>query len=196
MTIQGCMGVARQISAKSEVPLILMGYYNPVLAFGIARFCQVAAASGVSGLIIPDLPSEEAQPLSEAAQQAGLALSFLIPPTTPDERIASIIKQVESSAGSFIYCVSLSGVTGARDTLPPHLSRFVAKVYGYMKERRLPLVMGFGLSRPEHIAEVTSFADGAAVGSALVRLIDAHEEHEQVGAVREYVRGLKGATAH
>lgn len=196
MTIQGCMEVAHQVSTKSAAPLILMGHYNPVLAYGIERFCQTAAASGVCGLIIPDLPLEEALPLAQTAQQAGLALIFLIPPTTPDERITSTTRQAASNPGSFIYCVSVSGVTGARDTLPPHLRSFVARIYDYMKDHPLPLVVGFGLSRPEHIAEVTSFADGAAVGSALVRLIDEHEEGKQARAVREYVQALKEATAH
>src|SRR6266404_5554562 len=83
MTINGCLEIARQISARSDTPLVLMGYYNPILAYGIERFCQMAAASGVCGLIIPDLPSEEAIPLQQAAQQHGLSVIFLLPPATP-----------------------------------------------------------------------------------------------------------------
>src|SRR6266571_1830082 len=94
MTINGCMQVAQQVAAKSDVPLLFMGHYNPVMAYGIERFCQVAAASGVCGLIIPDLPPEEALPLQQAAQQNGLVLIFLVPPTTPGERIAQIIQVV------------------------------------------------------------------------------------------------------
>lgn len=188
MTINGCMEIARQISEKSDVPLLLMGYYNPVLAYGIARFCQTAAVSGVSGLIIPDLPPEEAQPLQHAAQQHGLSLVFLIPPTTPDERIALIAEITANGPGGFVYCVSLSGVTGARTALPPHLRSFIQRVHGYTKD--LPLAVGFGLSTPEHIAEVTSFADGAVVGSALVNLIDRNEEGDQVEAVKKYIRSL------
>ena len=191
MTIKGCMEVARQISAKCDTPLIFMGYYNPILAYGIERFCQAAAANGICGLIIPDLPPEEAAPLQDAAQKQGLSLIFLIPPTASDERIAQIIATATSGASSFVYCVSLSGVTGARTSLPPHLRSFVARVYGYMKDATLPVAVGFGLSTPEHIAEVTSFADGAVVGSALVKLIDEHEEREQVGAVRSYIESLR-----
>src|SRR5437868_3268176 len=121
MTIGGCMEIARQVAAQSVVPLLLMGYYNPVLAYGIERFCQTAADCGVCGLIIPDLPPEEAGPLQEAAQRHGLALVFLIPPTTSNERIAQIVKSTANSPGSFIYCVSLSGVTGARTELPTSL---------------------------------------------------------------------------
>jgi tryptophan synthase alpha chain len=192
MTISGCMEIAGQVSAKCDTPLILMGYYNPVLAYGIERFCETAAASGVCGLIIPDLPPEEAAPLQDAAQKHGLSLIFLIPPTASDERIAQIIRTATGGVSSFIYCVSLSGVTGARTTLPPHLRDFVTRIYGYMKDNPLPVAVGFGLSTPEHIAEVTSFADGAAVGSALVKLIDEHKEGEQVGAVRSYIESLRG----
>ena len=191
MTINGCMEVARQVSARSDVPLILMGYYNPVLAFGIERFCQAAAANGVCGLIIPDLPSEEAGPLQQAAQKLGIAITFLVPPTSPGERIAQIVKIAATSPGSFIYCVSLSGVTGARTELPPHLCSFIARVYDYTKVFELPVVVGFGLSTPAHIAEVTSYTDGAVVGSALVRLIDQYAQEEQVEAVKSYILSLR-----
>ncbi len=191
MTINGCMEVARQVSARSAVPLILMGYYNPALAFGIERFCQAAAANGVCGLIIPDLPPEEAGPLQQAAQKHGIAITFLVPPTAPGERIAQIAKIAASGSGSFIYCVSLSGVTGARTELPPHLRSFIARVYGYTTEFKLPVVVGFGLSTPAHIAEVTSYADGAVVGSALVRLIDQYAQEEQVEAVKSYILSLR-----
>lgn len=193
MTIHGCLEIAHQISARCDAPLIFMGYYNPILAFGIERFCAAAADGGICGLIIPDLPPEEASRLQNAAQQYGLSLIFLIPPTASDERIAQIIARA-TSASSFIYCVSLSGVTGARATLPPHLRSFVARIYGYMKDNPLPIVVGFGLSTPEHITEVFSFADGAVVGSAFVKLIDEHEESEQGRAVRCYTESLRGTS--
>lgn len=193
MNMRGCMEVARQVSSQSSIPLILMGYYNPLLAYGLERFCQDAAASGVCGLIIPDLPPEEATQLQRAALQAGLTLIFLIPPTTPDERIAAIAKRAATIPGSFIYCVSLSGVTGARGELPAHLPAFLSRVLGYTKEHGVPIVVGFGLSKPEHIATVVKLADGAAVGSALVKLLDDHVESEQVEAVRRYIGALSAA---
>lgn len=191
MTIPGCMEVARQVSARSDAPLILMGYYNPVLAYGIERFCETAAASGVCGLIIPDLPVEEAAPLQQAAQRNGLSLIYLLPPTSPDERIATIAQMAAAQTGSFIYCVSLSGVTGERAQLPPHLRDFIQRVYGYTKEHNLPLAVGFGLSTPAHIAEVSSYADGAVVGSALVRLIEENPPEKQVEAVKTYIASLR-----
>ncbi|GAC1693507.1 MAG: tryptophan synthase subunit alpha [Ktedonobacteraceae bacterium] len=189
MSIRGCMEIAQQISAKSAVPLLLMGYYNPVMAYGLARFCVDAKASGVNGLIIPDLPMEEAEPLLEEVKKNGLALIFLIPPTTPDERIAKVAELTASETGGFVYCVSLSGVTGSRTSLPPHLRSFIKRVKGYTKD--LPVAIGFGLSTPEHIAEVTSYADSAVVGSALVHLIDRHTDGTQAEAVRHYIQSLR-----
>jgi len=193
MTINGCMEIARQISTRSTIPLILMGYYNPVLAYGIERFCQTAAATGVCGLIIPDLPPDEATPLLDAAQKEGLSLNFLVPPTTPGERIERIVEISATGPGNFIYCVALSGVTGARATIPPHLRNFIQRVHGYTKDYHLPLVVGFGLSTPEHIAEVTSYADGAVVGSAIVKLIEEHKGSEQIEAVKRYIQSLRQA---
>lgn len=194
MSVRGCIEVARQVAQHTHVPLILMGYYNPLLAYGIERFCQDAAASGVCGLIIPDLPVEEAEPLQHTAVQAGLALIFLIPPTTPRERMAQIAKQAASIPGSFIYCVSISGVTGARDELPEHLPVFLSRVREHTKAYELPIAVGFGLSKPEHIAAVVELAEGAIIASALVKLLDEHEEHEQVEVIRDYIRTLHEAT--
>lgn len=192
MTIQGCLDIAGEVAEQSDVPLILMGYYNPLLAFGLERFCQCAAAKGVCGLIIPDLPPEEAEPLQRAARRYGVAMIFLVPPTTPDERIAQIVAVASVEPGGFLYCVSLSGVTGAREELPPYLHDFITRVSDYTKRYGLPIAVGFGLSTAAHIAEVTSYADGAVVGSALVRLIDQHTEDEQAEAVKRYMRELRG----
>lgn len=190
MTINGCMEVARQVAAQADVPLILMGYYNPLLAYGLKRFCKTARASGICGLIIPDLPPEEAIPLREAAIQEGITLIFLIPPTAPDERIAQVVELTASGPGGFIYCVSLSGVTGSRAELPSHLRSFIERVRNYTKDKAIPLAVGFGLSTSQHIASITSYAEGAVVGSALVNLIDRYEEDEQVEAVRQYIQSL------
>jgi tryptophan synthase alpha chain len=191
MNIRGCMHIARQIADQCETPLILMGYYNPILAYGINRFCNDAHDAGVSGLIVPDLPPEEAQLLQDAATQYGLTLIFLVPPTTPDERIAMIAKLSTKGHKGFVYCVSLSGVTGARNDLPPHLHSFIERVRSFTKDKELPLAVGFGLNTPAHIAHVSRYAEGAVVGSALVNLLDQHAASEQVEAVERYIRSLK-----
>ncbi len=189
MNIKGCMEIARQVSARTSVALILMGYYNPVMAYGLERFCADARANGVSGLIIPDLPPEEAGPLQQIAQANGLTLIFLLPPTTTDKRIQQVVDLTLSEGNGFIYCVSLSGVTGSRDELPAHLHSFIERIHGYTNGR-IPLAVGFGLSTPAHIAEVTSYAEGAVVGSALIHLIDKHSPQEQVTAIRQYIQSL------
>jgi tryptophan synthase alpha chain len=193
MTINGCLEIAFEISSMSEVPLILMGYYNPILVYGLETFCQRAVTSGVCGLIIPDLPPEEAEPLQHAAQKHGLSLIFLIPPTTPDDRITQIAKVASSGYGSFLYCVALNGVTGARATLPEDLQVFIQRVKDYTKDFDLPLAVGFGISTPEHVTELIAYADGVVVGSALVKLIDQHVEGEQIEAVKHYLLSLHKA---
>ena len=193
ITIHSCFEIAFEISARSEVPLILMGYYNPILFYGLEPFCQRAVASGVCGMIIPDLPPEEAEPLQRAAQKQGLSLIFLIPPTTPDERITHIAKMASSGYGSFLYCVALNGVTGARATLPTDIRAFIQRVNDYTKEYPLPVAVGFGISKPEHVSELITFADGVVVGSAVVKLIDEHIEGEQIEAVKRYIFSLHKA---
>jgi tryptophan synthase alpha chain len=191
MTIQGCMDIAKQVTAKSEVTLLLMGYYNPVLAYGLERFCTTASANGVSGLIIPDLPVEEADPLQEVAYRHGLALIYLVPPTAPNERIVAAAQRTAAGPGGFIYCVSLSGVTGSRIELPVHLQDFIARIRSATQEQKLPLAVGFGLSTPAHIATVTSYAEGAVIGSALVKLIDQHKDDKPAEAVKKYIQSLR-----
>jgi tryptophan synthase alpha chain len=193
MTINGCFGIALEISTRCNAPLVLMGYYNPILVYGLETFCQRAAASGVCGLIIPDLPLEEAKPLHHVAQKYGLSLIFLIPPTAHNERITQIAKMASSGYGSFLYCVALNGVTGARATLPTDLKAFIQRVKDYMKEYRLPVAVGFGISTPEHVNELIIFAEGVVVGSAVVKLIDEHIEEEQVEAVKRYILSLHQA---
>ncbi|GCE16835.1 tryptophan synthase subunit alpha [Dictyobacter kobayashii] len=191
MSIRGCMEIAKQVAAKSDAALLLMGYYNPVLSYGLERFCATARANGISGLIIPDLPAEEADPLQEVAYRHGLALIFLVPPTAPDERITMAARRTAAGPGGFIYCVSLSGVTGSRQQLPPQLQNFIARIRAATREQQLPLAVGFGLSTPEHIATVTSYAEGAVVGSALVKLIDQHKDGNPAEAVKTYIQSLR-----
>jgi tryptophan synthase alpha chain len=194
-TVRSCFEIAFEISARSDVPIVVMGYYNPILVYGLETFCQKAVASGVCGLIIPDLPPEEAEPLQCAAQKHGLSLIFLIPPTTPDERITHIAKTASSGYGSFLYCVALNGVTGARATLPTDLKAFIQRVNDYTKEYHLPIAVGFGISKPEHVSELIAFAEGVVVGSAVVKLIDEnkHAEEKQIESVKSYIFSLHKA---
>lgn len=192
MTLRKAVALAGRVSARIATPLVMMGYYNPIFSYGIARFCADAAAAGVAGLIVPDLPPEESATLQQAAAEHGGELVFLVTPTSTDERIAQVAAAAGQTGGGFIYCVSLSGVTGARDHLPEGLAAFIARV---RSQTSLPLAVGFGVSRPEHVAEIARIADGAVVASALLNTLDAAQPDERVGAAVAYLRTLQGAAA-
>lgn len=168
-----------------RAPLVMMGYYNPFLQYGVERLCADAAQSGIDGLIIPDLPPEEAHEAAHACRESGLDLIYLVAPTTPEERIAQIAK----TASGFIYCVALTGVTGARRELWPGLPDFLGRV---RQHTDLPLVVGFGISTPEHIRQVSAYADGAIVASALVNTLDTLAPEQQVEGAAAFVQELRG----
>lgn len=176
---------ARAIRQQTAAPLIFMGYYNPVISYGVERYVQEAAQAGIDGLIIPDLSPEEAGEVLTACRKAGLDYIFLLAPTSTEERI----KQVAEMASGFIYCVSVVGVTGARSSLPDYLPAFIARIRKYTD---LPLVVGFGISQPEHVEAVGQFADGVVVASALINVIEKTSPAHQVAAAADYVRYLKG----
>nr|PZN38934.1 MAG: tryptophan synthase subunit alpha [Bacillota bacterium] len=188
MTPAGVLGLAARLRAGSPaVPLALMTYVNPVLRIGYRRFCAQAAAAGVDGLIVPDLPHEEAGELREAARAEGLDLIPLVAPTTPPERVAAIVRE----AGGFVYCVSLTGVTGPRETLPEGFIPLVAEV---RRHTELPVAVGFGIATPAQAARVARVADGVIVGSALVRLCGEGLPPERlVEEAAALVRALKAA---
>jgi tryptophan synthase alpha chain len=167
-------------------PVVLMSYLNPVLAYGVERFCQEAARAGADGLIVPDLPPEEAEPVESACRAAGLHYIFLLAPTSTPERIETVARR----AAGFIYGVALVGVTGARQTLDPALVPFLARVRAVCPQ---PLVVGFGISRPEQVQALRGHADGVIVASVLADLIEERDAGAPV-AVREYVQRLKAAT--
>ncbi|WIG60323.1 MAG: Tryptophan synthase alpha chain [Ktedonobacterales bacterium] len=190
MTLTGALALAGRVSAQVATPLVLMTYYNPIFSYGIERFCEDASAAGVAGLIVPDLPPEEAAPLATAAEQRGIALNFLVTPTSPDERVEQVAR-VAKGSGGFVYCVSLSGVTGARAQLPEHLAAFVARVRA---RTDLPLAVGFGVARAEHVAEIGRIADGAVVASALLNAVDAAPPEKRVATTVAFLRELQSST--
>ena len=190
MSLRRCLALAQRIHAQTPTPLVLMGYYNPILNHGLERFAADAAAAGVVGLIVPDLPPEEAEPLRSAAAAQGIELIFLVTPTSPDERIAQVAQAARKTGGGFVYCVSLSGVTGARDRLPDTLPAFIARVRAQIS---LPLAIGFSVSKPEHIAQIGAIADGAVVASALINAVDAADLNERVATAVSFLRGLQSS---
>jgi len=187
-TLADALALAGRITARVATPLVLMTYYNPVFSYGLARFCAAAAAARVAGLIVPDLPPEEADALQEAAAARGIELIFLVAPSSTEARVAAVARAAERTGGGFLYCVSLSGVTGARDRLPESLAAFVGRVRAHT---RLPLAVGFGVSRPEHVAEIGRIADGAVVASALLDAVDAAPPAERASVAAAFLRELR-----
>ena len=177
-----CLEIAAELRQKVNIPLIFMTYYNPVFNFGLEPFCQASAKAGIDGLIIPDLPPEEGAELEVSTQKYGLDLIYLLAPTSNEDRIELIAQR----SRGFIYLVSLTGVTGARDKLPADLERFVAKV----RERTtLPLCVGFGISTPGQAQRVARIADGVIVGSRIIQLLGEHHW----GELRDFMGGLRNA---
>lgn len=182
-TVETCLQTVAELRRRGiETPLILMGYYNPILQRGVAQFCADAAQAGADGLIVPDLPPEEADELRPACRAHDLDLIFLLAPTSDESRVRRVI---ELSTG-FIYLVSLTGVTGARDHLPADLEAFVQRT---RRLTDLPLAVGFGIGNPDEARRVGRVADGVIVGSAIVRR--AGESSEPVTTVRDFVQSLR-----
>jgi tryptophan synthase alpha chain len=181
-----CLQFAQRARSRHPgVPMIFMTYMNPLLQYGLERFSGDAAAAGVDGLILLDLPPEEAGPARAAMAAAGLDLIFLVAPTSSEARLQLICSQ----ASGFIYCVSVAGVTGAREALPPDLKDFIGRV---RRCTNLPLAVGFGLSRREHIEALHGIVDGAVVGSAILNVLGESPPEARTKAVREYVEVLSG----
>ena len=165
VTLPVCWDMAEQLRQKVTVPLVFMTYYNPVFSFGLEPFCQRCNQTGISGLIIPDLPPEEGETLEAITRKHQLDLIYLLAPTSSEERIATVAKR----SRGFIYLVSLTGVTGARQTLPVELESFIGRVRQQAKQ---PLCVGFGIANPEQAGRVARAADGIIIGSRLIQLIE------------------------
>ena len=176
MTVEKCVTAVSTLRASGiTIPFLLMGYINPLLAYGLARFVQDAAQAGANGLIIPDLPPDEAGELEELCAAHGLALVYLLSPNSSDERTEMVTRK---STG-FTYLVSVTGITGARTELPPALGSFIQRVRAVAQG---PLAVGFGISPPPQAQAVGALADGVIVGSALIKAVDAAENKTEAAA--------------
>lgn len=185
ISVAECLRLGLELRSRGvDQPILFMGYMNPILAFGVERFIERAKAAGVDGLIIPDLPSEEALELETLAQEHGLAYVHMLAPTSTEARI----KQAAARSKGFIYLVSLTGTTGARDSLPQDLETFIQRVRQYTST---PLALGFGISTPEHAHTVGTLVDGVIVGSAIIDA--AKDASEAVKATASLVGNLRQA---
>lgn len=182
VTVRSCLGAVRELRARGVTqPMLMMSYVNPLLAYGPEALVRDAKAAGADGLIVPDLPLEEAGLFAGICEREEMALVFFLAPTSNDARI----KLVSQHAKGFIYVVSLTGITGARSELPPGLAEFIGRVRA---QTDVPLVLGFGISTPEHARMMNDLVSGFIVGSALVRA-----GRQGTDAVRDLARSLREA---
>lgn len=186
VTVARCVEAVKNLRDSGvESPLVLMGYYNPFLHYGLDTFLDDAAAAGMDGLIVPDLPTEEAAQLSEMAARRDIHMIPLLAPTSSDERIRDACEW----AGGFIYCVNFIGVTGARSSSSLSTPALVERI---RRHTDLPILVGFGVSRREHIEEIATFADGAIVASALLDAVDSAPDDAKLDTARNFIHTLKG----
>lgn len=190
MTPARAIEMIARVRSQSDVPLVVMTYFNPVWQMGVERFAREASEAGVDGVIMTDMPPDEAEEWHLIAHRYGLDTIFLVAPTSTTERM----KRVAQMSSGFVYCVSRTGVTGAREDLPEEVPQML-QVMRQLTD--LPLCVGFGIARPEHVKAVCQIADGAVVGSAVVSLIAQEaEKGEQVvlSTVHRFAKELKEAT--
>lgn len=188
-TLGAVLALIQSIRGEVRAPIVIFSYANPLLRMGIGRFADRAAAAGVDGVLALDLPIEEAGEFRDVLTSANLDTIFLLSPTTTDARI----RRAAELGRGFLYGISRLGVTGARDRVASGAEALVRRIRAHTD---LPIALGFGISRPEHVAEVGAYADAAVVGSALVSLIaEASGSPHLIERVEAYVRDLKGAGA-
>lgn len=184
-TLKRILGLVEEIRHSSSIPLILMSYYNPILKYGLVEFARDAALAGVDGLIVPDLPPEEAGPLMQANDARGIDTVFLIAPTSPEARV-SLISRLSQG---YIYYVSLRGVTGARAELASDLVPMLAKIRCHTEK---PIAVGFGISTPAQARDVARYAEGVIVGSAIVDKVEKHMgKSDLVNQIGDFLAALK-----
>src|SRR5215469_9382093 len=185
-TLKGVLEIARQIRQRSQIPLLLFTYLNPVVRYGLHRLAKNAAEAGIDGCLLTDASVEEAHEYVGAMHQRGLDTVFMATPTSTERRL----KLVAQYSTGFVYLVSRTGVTGERDSLSGSVAPLVTAMRAITD---LPLAVGFGISRPEHVAQVAAQADAVVVGSAIVRVIEKHAGSPLLAPELEsFVRQLHG----
>jgi tryptophan synthase alpha chain len=182
VTLARVLELVATIRRRSELPLLLFSYLNPLVRFGLKRMADQARDSGADGVLVTDLPPEEAGEWLATARPAGLDTVFLASPTSPEARL----RRVAEASRGFVYAISRTGVTGERDSLSEDARPLVTRLKALTDE---PVAVGFGISKPEQVASVASVADGVVVGSALVRFLEQQPE----GDLGAQVRWLKSA---
>jgi tryptophan synthase alpha chain len=181
VTLKKVIALVAEIRRSTQIPVILMTYYNPVFKYGEERFVLEASAAGVDGIIVPDLPPDEAGNLIKYAKKSGLDTIFLLAPTSTEDRI----QKVASASTGFIYYVPITGITGSKLALDSSIEGHIARIRSVTAK---PVAVGFGISTPEEAAEISQFADGVIVGSAIVKRVE-----ESEGELKSYLMSLRNA---
>jgi len=185
ITLEGVLNLVTEVRKVSEIPIVLFGYFNPIFAYGVKKFAHDARRAGVDGVLVVDLPYEEAKELRMYTDPVGIDFISLIAPTTGKERLTKIAAE----ATGFLYYISITGITG---TAAPKIGNIKTEVSKIRKTTKLPIAVGFGISKPQQAKEISRFADGVVVGSAVVRLINENKNNpDLVKIVSGYVSGIK-----
>lgn len=185
-TLVKIFGLVKRLREKTDEPLLLMMYLNSIFRFGTERFFKLCAENGVDGVIVPDMPYEERDEVQDTADKYGVIPISMVAPTSHER-----IKMIASSAKGFLYCVSSTGVTGTRSKFTTDFGEFFGAIKKYAK---VPCAVGFGISSPEQAKKMSSYCDGAIVGSAIVKIVE-QERKNAVAPVAEFVKKLKASIA-
>ena len=186
-SLRATLSLVERVRVDLKAPVVIFSYANPIVRIGVSEFARRAAAAGVDGVLVLDLPVEEAAETRDILLGQGLDMIFLLSPTTSDVRIA----RAAALGRGFLYGISRLGVTGARDRVAPGAEPMVRRIRAHTS---LPIALGFGVSTPQHVAEIAQYADAAVVGSALVSLIAAESGSDRlIDRVTHYVQSLRGA---
>lgn len=186
VTLDDCLAEATAVVNDRDAAVLFMGYTNPFMQYGFGRLAADGARAGIAGVIVPDMPAEESADLDRALAPADLVRVDLYAPTTPNDRLAKLLPR----ARGFVYCVSLTGVTGARRALASDVADFVGRV---RQHTTLPVVVGFGISTPEHVSALRGVADGIVVGSAAIDVVTRAAPERRADELREFVASLADA---
>ncbi|MBU1087753.1 MAG: tryptophan synthase subunit alpha [Candidatus Omnitrophica bacterium] len=184
MNMINFLNLVKTLRQKTQIPLIIMSYFNPIFKYGIKKFAIDAKLAGLDGVIVPDLPPEEAKELNQALRNQGIDQIFIISPVTEPARM----KQIAKLSRGFIYYVPLTGVTGTRTSLPKNIALAVKAI---KQSSKTPIFVGFGIFTPEQVKQVVKISDGAIVGSGIIQVIAQYSQDEQmVKKVGQYIRSL------
>lgn len=187
VTLQKTLELAKKIRKQSDVPLVLMGYANPVYAYGLEKFLATCSNIGIDGTIIADLPLEESEEYRTFASKHNIATIFLAAPTTSNERLT----ELDNASTGFLYCVSVTGVTGERQELAKQSEEFLQRARAVVKKN--PLLVGFGIATPDDARNVAKLSDGIIIGSALIKLIQNSSQDHFIEKAEEFVKLIRKA---